>query len=71
MCASTIVYVTKSNNETLKRADMANHRFCALVLTLDNSYETARPTTPTGMLVAAEIHQLTSDLGCRNPQEGE
>ena len=42
----------------------SNHRWCALVSTLDDAYTQNPPATETGRRVAQQIHVLRSDFGC-------
>jgi hypothetical protein len=43
---------------------VANQRWCALMVGMDDAYRQVPPTTPTGRNVAAEIHRLRRSLGC-------
>jgi hypothetical protein len=42
-----------------------DRRWCSLLSDLDSAYQSPpRPTTPTGVKVAAEIHRLRIGFGC-------
>jgi hypothetical protein len=45
-------------------AAQEGRNFCALVGTLDSAYLSQPPTTPTGRLVATEVHALYRSLHC-------
>jgi len=38
--------------------------WCGIVVTLDDTYNSTPPTTPTGLEIAADMAQLRKDLGC-------
>ena len=64
LSVATGIYVAKSSNDTLAKANQSTKNFCSLVQTLDSSYRAAPPQTVTGRLVASEIHDLVIHLGC-------
>lgn len=41
------------------------HKFCALMVTLDESYSQFKPTSSAGRKVAANVHELRKSLGCK------
>lgn len=69
---TVVVLVASMIGLTFGSFAYANHvstrdvqNFCALVRTLDQTYRDVPPTSPTGLTVAAEIHQLYLQLHCR------
>lgn len=44
----------------------SDHRWCELITTLDEGYQSSpqQPTTPRGVKLRDDIHQLRKDLGC-------
>jgi len=53
---------TVSQQDKLERAN--DQRWCKLLTTLDEAYRATPPQSPTGQRLAADIHNLRSELGC-------
>lgn len=42
----------------------SDHRWCELLITLDDAYHSTPITNPVGIKVATQIHKLKLDLSC-------
>jgi hypothetical protein len=47
-----------------RSARQSERRWCGLVATLDDTYRSTPPSTPSGRQVADQIHQLRAEFGC-------
>jgi hypothetical protein len=47
------------------RAAQSDQRWCAVIASSDNTYQAEPPTTDTGRAMAANMHRLRHDLGCK------
>jgi hypothetical protein len=64
MFAVSIIWSNHVADDAYNRAARNQQHFCALVSTLDSVYQSSPPTTVTGKRVAAEMHDLKTNLGC-------
>lgn len=53
---------TVSQQDKLERAN--DQRWCKLLTTLDDAYQSTPPQSETGRRLAADIHALRAELGC-------
>jgi hypothetical protein len=47
------------------RAARADQRWCAVIISVDNTLTETPPTTESGRAYAANMHKLRIDLGCK------
>lgn len=54
----------KAQTELRQAEREADRRWCRMLTTLDEAYQAAPPQSETGRRLAADIHELRTDLGC-------
>ena len=68
---SSMLYANRVAAQAEKRANQVaadnEQKWCSVVTTLDDTYRSSDPSTPTGKKMAAAIAELRSDLRC--PQD--
>ena len=58
MALGSIVY---ANHVATRSAQ----QWCSVINTIDDAYRAQPPTTPTGKKIAAEMHELRTNLRCK------
>lgn len=61
---SGLFYVDRVQEQTLRVERENDRKWCALIVPLDDAYQSSTPSTPLGIKVRDAIHKLRSDLGC-------
>jgi len=62
--AGGVAYTSWSIGQQDRTERENDRRWCQLLATLDDAYRATPPQTPTGQRLAADIHELRSQLGC-------
>jgi hypothetical protein len=60
----SIGYTLQVDRQSDRDNEQNDRKWCALLVTMDDAYRSAPPTTPTGMRLADAIRQLRTGLGC-------
>jgi hypothetical protein len=63
--AVSIVYANHVGRTADERATQNLQQMCGIVSTLDDTYRAQPPTTPTGIRVAEQMHNLRISLKCK------
>jgi len=61
VAAASIVVAVQLAEQNAREAE---HKWCAIVVTLDDAYSSRPASTPLGRDIAAKMAQLRKDLGC-------
>lgn len=59
-----IVFTIHTGNDAERYARRQAQLLCAMLVTLDNAYHSATPTTEVGRHLAQDVHNLRTSLDC-------
>lgn len=59
-----VLYTNRTVSQQDKAERANDQRWCKLLTTLDEAYQSAPPQTQTGRRLASDIHNLRAELGC-------
>ncbi len=57
-------YTHKVDQESDRDNEKNDRKWCSLLITMDDAYQSSTPSSPVGVRVALAIHTLRNDLGC-------
>lgn len=60
-----VVYTNWSIGQQNRAERENDRRWCELLTTLDDAYQASPPQSPAGRQLAADVHKLRAELGCR------
>lgn len=66
--AASVLYANHAAEQAERRAEQidreSNRRWCALLVTMDDAYESSPPSSEIGRTMAYQVSRLRTEFGC-------